>query len=110
MIYNRTFIAAVHAVASTEGEDAAREVFNKLFGVAPVAAPETPEQAVSRLSNGNVTPYDVYRTNLTHGPLSGRSSIPWIKELRDRTHCGLKEAKDVHDYVRDNPGIDWASY
>jgi len=110
MIYNRIFIAAVHAVASTEGEDAAREVFNKLFGVAPVAAPETPEQAISRLSNGNVTPRNVAYTNTYYGHLNGRSSVAWIKELRDRTRCGLKEAKDVHDYVRDNPGIDWASY
>jgi ribosomal protein L7/L12 len=32
-------------------------------------------------------------------------AVAWIKQARDCIGCGLKEAKDLHDFVRDNPTV-----
>jgi len=113
MIYNRTFIAAVHAVASTEGEDAAREVFNKLFGVEPGAALVAPksQSEMHRELNDKVGGFvyfsDIEAANRQTGkPYPGCvHAVPWIKAFRMASGFGLRESKAAYDYLCANPDL-----
>jgi hypothetical protein len=115
MQYNRTFILAVAAVASSRGDTEAEAVFNKLFDIneAPVA-PEvdvkTPSELMSELRDkvgGWVYHSDIRETNLAVGVPGclGTNAVAWIKNFRERTSFGLKQSKDTYDFVRDNPTV-----
>lgn len=116
MKYNRAFISAVHATAEAFGNESAEAVFNKLFGVeaVPEAVPVDSRNQYELLSdlNEQLPSTYVYISDIEHvtnrvgTPRPGCSfAVAWIKAFRENTHCGLKEAKDVYDFVRDNPTI-----
>lgn len=109
MKYNADFIATVALVQNNIGSHAAKLVFDKLFDVAPVAA-STPAELLDQLAAKlSFRPYghEIRAVNRTVGtPYEGWShAVAWIKEFRTTTGCGLKEAKDTHDFVRDNPEV-----
>jgi hypothetical protein len=112
MKYNRAFIAAVQAVAEAAGDVAAEAVFNKLFDV--VAAPAAPPfvykkkadwlEALRSKADFYVYENDIDIVNARIGvPYHGCSfAVAWIKEFRAVAEVGLKNSKDVFDFVRDN--------
>jgi hypothetical protein len=118
MKYNRAFIAAVFEAASNFGTEAAEEVFNKLFDVSTVPFEETVSVPVKtshelrlelnrKAASGFVYMSDVKQVIREVGiPYEGSPfAVAWIKAYREQAGVGLKEAKDVHDFVRDNPEV-----
>jgi hypothetical protein len=110
MNYNALFIRAIHLMQQHDGEQAAAMLFNTLFKVSENKVVATPQQLHTELNN-KVGFYvylgDIARVNSAVAtPFPGWSSaVAWIKECRNMLSCGLKEAKDIHDFVRDNPRV-----
>jgi hypothetical protein len=115
MKYNRAFLLAVTTVAQEHGDAAAETIFNKLFDIntAPVS-PEVDVKTHSELMSelrqtvgGWVFHSDIRETNLAVGVPGclGTNAVAWIKNFRERTSFGLKQSKDVYDFVRDNPTV-----
>jgi ribosomal protein L7/L12 len=110
MKFNPDFIRAVALVQSAEGDAMAERVFNALFVVPAIgagAAPSTLLTAARAACGASIYGSDIRAINVTVGtPYIGWDyAVPWIKEARARICCGLKEAKDLHDFVRDNPTV-----
>jgi hypothetical protein len=117
MKYNRAFIAAVFETASNFGTEAAEEVFNKLFDVYPPFEETVPVPVKSlvdlrRELNRKAASGFVYMSNVKQVirevgiPYEGSPfAVAWIKSYREQAGVSLKESKDVHDFVRDNPEV-----
>jgi hypothetical protein len=110
MKFNATFIRAIALLQQHDGEAAAEQLFNALFVQAAVRETRTPTDllvAARTYSGVRVYGADIRGINRDIGtPGPGWSSpVPWIKRAREVLGCGLKEAKDLHDFVRDNPTV-----
>jgi hypothetical protein len=110
MKYNKQWIDAVY-FAGRDGWVDAEELFNKLFDVA-VDAPVVLSRdrlygKLREIVGGDwVYPGDVEAATLRAGKPGARLlNVQWIKEFRTLSGFGLKQARDAHDFVRDNPSI-----
>jgi hypothetical protein len=114
MKYNRTFILAVAAVASSRGDTEAEAVFNKLFDIntAPVArvVTKTPIELKAEL-NSKISGY-VYLTYILAATRrvgkpwdASTGAVSWIEAMREESGLGLKDAKNTYDFVKANPSI-----
>jgi hypothetical protein len=104
MKYNAEFIATVALVQNNIGSHAAKIVFDKLFDVQTPASALT--DSLNALVPGGVSLDIVRLANQRQGvPGTQGNAVPWIKEFRCLFGCGLKEAKDVHDFLRANPTV-----
>lgn len=116
MKYNRAFIEAVYSTAQNNGNDAAEEVFNKLFDINTQPVQEktvaVTNSVLHSMLNNKVGRWvylsDIQTANIRSGRpgLMGTNAGAWIKEYRTLTSSGLKESKDVYDFVRDHPEFD----
>lgn len=114
MKYNAEFIRAVALMQAHENDAAAERLFNVLFAApANVQGTRTPDALLRdarSVSNTHVYGSDIRAVNASVGvPYPGWPyAVAWIKAVRSRVCCGLKEAKDLHDFVRDNPTVSQA--
>jgi hypothetical protein len=110
MKFNATFIRAIALTLEHAGEANAEELFNALFVQAAVKEVRKPADllfAAREYSGVQVYGPDIRGINRdigTPGPGWSRP-VAWIKRAREVLGCGLKEAKDLHDFVRDNPTV-----
>jgi hypothetical protein len=104
MEYDRVFIFAVSCVQSEFGSDDAQRVFEKLFARAGLVSPYQPD--INRLFGSPIS-IDVIKSVSADIGKPGQidNAVPWIKEFRARTGCGLKVSKDIHDYAKSHPAI-----
>jgi len=111
MEYNARFVPAVELMRQNDGEYEAGKLFDALFNKPKGPAINlTPDQLhTAMVGKAGFCPRmdDIRRINCRIGtPYEGwANAVPWIKEARIEFGCGLKEAKEIHDFVRDNPNV-----
>jgi hypothetical protein len=102
--YDRVFIFAVSCVQSEFGSDDAQRVFEKLFAGPGLVSPYQPD--INKLFGSPISIDVIKSVSAAIGmPGHNGNAVLWIKEFRQRTGCGLKVAKDIHDYAKDHPAI-----
>lgn len=117
MKFNATYIRAIALTLEHAGEANAEELFNALFNapttrvVTGVHPAKTPQEllwdARKLVTPVTLAAYEIRSVNGRVGTpgIAGTNAVTWIKEARAYIGCGLKEAKDLHDFVRDNPTV-----
>lgn len=104
MEYDRVFIYAVSCVQTEFGSDHAQRVFEKLFAGPGLVSPYQPD--INKIFGSPISIQVIKSVSATIGkPGQIENAVPWIKEFRQRTGCGLKVAKDIHDYAKSHPAI-----
>jgi hypothetical protein len=109
MKFNATFIRAIALTLEHAGEANAEALFNALYP-APALAQRAAADLLMLARQACGFPVfgsDIRGVNNRIGiPHPGWShAVAWIKYARESIGCGLKEAKDLHDFVRDNPTV-----
>lgn len=106
MKYDPDYIRAVSLVQAHVGETAAKQLFDKLFPVQSeiVAPPRDLRAELNAIVGDYVYECSVRAASNQAGtPSYGGNTIAWIRAFRTESMLGLKQAKDAHDFLRDNP-------
>lgn len=104
MEYNPAFVYAVVAVQEKYGSADAKAVFDLLFGMNSFEYQVEVEDPTISICGMPIKIKWIAAANKKVGPPHATQNfVSWIKEFREQSGLGLKEAKDVGDWLKKNP-------